>query len=143
MSDENSSEQLLSRQLSQLQALEQLLLDEKDILLKHAPDALNEITAQKNDLLLSIKNLDSQIGQSRQFLQDKRDGKVSTHLKEIESVLERCQQQNQLNGQIIQQSQLTVNRMKTTLLESHSKDSLTYDSKGKKSGGLSSLGLKA
>ncbi|WDE04006.1 flagellar protein FlgN [Thalassomonas viridans] len=143
MSADHTPEQLLARQLSQLQALEKLLLSEKDIIIKHSPDALNEITAKKNDLLTAIQTLDNQIGQNRQFIQDKRDGKFSRELEEIATVLESCQQQNQLNGQIIQQSQLTVERMKTTLLESHSKTSLTYDSKGKKSGGLSSLGLKA
>ena len=143
MSDEKSSEQLLSLQLSQLQALQQLLLSEKEVIIKHSPDALNEITAKKNELLTAIQTLDSQIGQNRQFIQNRREGKFTSELKEIASVLESCQQQNHLNGQIIQQSQLTVERMKTTLLESHSKTSLTYDSKGKKSGGLSSLGLKA
>ncbi|WDE13208.1 flagella synthesis protein FlgN [Thalassomonas haliotis] len=143
MSVDNTPEQLLARQLSQLQALDALLQSEKDIIIKHSPDALNEVTAKKNELLMAIQTLDSHIGQNRQFLQDKRDGKFSEELKEIASVLESCQTQNQLNGQIIQQSQLTVERMKTSLLESHSKTSLTYDSKGKKSGGLSSLGLKA
>ncbi|WP_281556548.1 flagellar protein FlgN [Thalassomonas sp. RHCl1] len=143
MSVDNTPEQLLARQLSQLQALETLLQSEKDIIIKQSPDALNEVTAKKNDLLMAIQTLDSHIGQNRQFIQDKRDGKFSEELKAIASVLESCQKQNQLNGQIIQQSQLTVERMKTSLLESHSKTSLTYDSKGKKSGGLSSLGLKA
>ncbi|WDE00464.1 flagella synthesis protein FlgN [Thalassomonas actiniarum] len=143
MSVDNTPEQLLARQLSQLQALETLLQSEKDIIIKQSPDALNEVTAKKNDLLMAIQTLDSHIGQNRQFIQDKRDGKFSEELKTIASVLESCQKQNQLNGQIIQQSQLTVERMKTSLLESHSKTSLTYDSKGKKSGGLSSLGLKA
>ena len=143
MSVEYTPEQLLALQLSQLQALETLLLSEKEIIIKHSPDALNEVTAKKNELLTAIQTLDSQIGQNRQFIQAKRDGQFTSELGEIALVLEACQQQNQLNGQILQQSQLTVERMKTTLLESHSKTSLTYDSKGKKSGGLSSLGLKA
>ena len=65
------------------------------------------------------------------------------HLADIEACLVRCKKQNQINGLIIHQSQLSVERMKTSLLENHNKSSMTYDSKGKTSGGLSSLGLKA
>jgi flagella synthesis protein FlgN len=78
-----------------------------------------------------------------EFAQDKAAGKFDLQLAEIESLLLTCKKQNQVNGQIIQQSQLAVERMKTTLLENHSKSSMTYDEKGKKSSGLSSLDLKA
>jgi flagella synthesis protein FlgN len=143
MSASPQSKELLAKQFSQLQALEQVITDEKVILQQHQPDALLDISEKKNQLLLSIQNLDQQISVNQAFAQDKAAGLISEELAAIEKQLELCQKKNLVNGQIIAQSQLSVERMKTSLLESHSKTSMTYDSKGKKSGGLSSIGLKA
>jgi flagella synthesis protein FlgN len=143
MSASTQSKELLAQQFSQLQELEQVITDEKLVLQQHQPDALLQISEKKNQLLLSIQKLDQQIRINQAFAQDKAAGFLGKQLTEIESLLTLCQQKNQVNGQIITQSQLAVERMKTSLLESHNKTSVTYDSKGKKSGGLSSIGLKA
>jgi flagella synthesis protein FlgN len=143
MSASTQSIELLAQQFSQLQKLEQVITDEKLILQQHQPDALLAVSEKKNQLLLSIQNLDQQISINQIFAQDKAAGFLTQELADIENLLKLCQQKNQVNGQIIAQSQLAVERMKTSLLESHSKTSVTYDNKGKKSGGLSSIGLKA
>jgi len=143
MSASPQSLALLSQQYSQLQALEKIIVDEKHILQQHQPEQLVQIIEQKNQLLIAIQNLDQEISLNQQFAQDKAANLLTQELVDIESLLNHCQQQNQVNGQIIAQSQLAVERMKTTLLESHNKTAITYDNKGKKSGGLSSIGLKA
>ncbi|MGB2741595.1 MAG: flagellar export chaperone FlgN [Cognaticolwellia sp.] len=143
MSEKTTPQQLVSQQLSQLTQLEALLHTEKDILQQQSPDALISITADKNNLLLAIQEIDNAIGQSFEFKQEKLAGNFTDELLDIQTSLERCKQQNQVNGLIIHQSQLSVERMKTSLLENHNKSSMTYDSKGKTSGGLSSLGIKA
>lgn len=143
MSDKVTPQQLVSKQLSQLTQLETLLTAEKEILQQQNPDALIEITSEKNSLLVAIQKIDNAIGQSFEFKQEKLAGNFSDELSEIEAILLRCKKQNQVNGLIIHQSQLSVERMKTSLLESHNKSSMTYDNKGKTSGGLSSLGIKA
>jgi flagella synthesis protein FlgN len=143
MSASTQSKELLAQQLLQLQELDKIITDEKLVLQQHQPDALLQISQKKNQLLLSIKNLDQQISVNQAFAQDKAAGFLGEELDNIENLLKLCQQKNQVNGQIIAQSQLAVERMKTSLLESHNKTSVTYDSKGKKSGGLSSIGLKA
>lgn len=143
MSDKVTPQQLVSKQLSQLAQLETLLTAEKEILQQQNPDALIEITSEKNSLLVAIQKIDNAIGQSFEFKQEKLAGNFSDELSEIEAILLRCKKQNQVNGLIIHQSQLSVERMKTSLLESHNKSSMTYDNKGKTSGGLSSLGIKA
>lgn len=143
MSEKTTPQQLVSQQLSQLTQLEALLHTEKDILQQQSPDALINITADKNNLLLAIQEIDNAIGQSFEFKQEKLAGNFTDELLDIQTSLERCKQLNQVNGLIIHQSQLSVERMKTSLLENHNKSSMTYDSKGKTSGGLSSLGIKA
>lgn len=143
MSDKVTPQQLVSHQLSQLAQLEALLVTEKEILQQQDPDALIKITADKNVLLLAIQDTDNAIGQSFEFKQEKLAGNFSNELAEIKASLERSKKQNQVNGLIIHQSQIAVERMKTSLLVNHSKSSMTYDSKGKTSSSLSSLGIKA
>jgi flagella synthesis protein FlgN len=143
VSEKLTPQQLVSQQLSQLTQLETLLDTEKDVLQQQNPDALIHLTAEKNDLLLAIQKIDNAIGQSFEFKQEKLAGKFTSLLSDIEATLVRCKKQNQINGLIIHQSQLSVERMKTSLLENHNKSSMTYNSKGKTSGGLSSLGIKA
>jgi len=138
-----TSNELLEQQHQQLTALAQIIANEKHILQQHDPHALLEISQEKNALLIVIQQLDQTIGQNQRFAQDKAAGKLTQELTEIADLLTHCQQQNLINGQIIQQSQLAVERMKTSLLENHNKTAITYDKKGKKSAGLSSLGLKA
>ncbi|KGJ96980.1 flagellar export chaperone FlgN [Colwellia psychrerythraea] len=135
--------ELLAKQHQQLTSLAQIIANEQQILQQHDPQALLSISQEKNTLLLAIQQLDQEIGQDQQFAQDKAAGKLSQELSEITELLTHCQQKNLLNGQIIQQSQLAVERMKTSLLENHNKNAITYDSTGKKSAGLSSIGLKA
>lgn len=143
MSASQQSKELLEQQFSQLKALEQVIIDEKHILQQHQPEALLQISEKKNQLLLAIQTLDQQISLNQAFASDKAAGLLEQELTEIKRLLENCQQKNYVNGQIIAQSQLAVERMKTSLLEGHNKSSVTYDNKGKKSGGLSSIGLKA
>jgi flagella synthesis protein FlgN len=138
-----TSNELLARQHQQLTTLAQVIESEKQILQQHDPQALLIISQEKNTLLLAIQELDKAIGTNQAFAQDKAAGKLTLQLEEITALLTHCKQQNLVNGQIIQQSQLAVERMKTSLLENHNKNAITYNSKGKKSAGLSSLGLKA
>lgn len=143
MSQGLSPQQLLAQQLQQLQTLEKLITTEKQVLQQHDPEALVTISQEKNQQLLAIESLDKHISLDQQFARDKAAGLLDNELAAITDLLSQCQQQNLVNGQIIQQSQLAVERMKTSLLENHTKNTITYDNKGKKSGGLSSIGIKA
>jgi flagella synthesis protein FlgN len=142
-SNEFSPNSLLNQQYQQLTKLVEIIANEKLILQQHDPEALLLISEEKNTLLLAIEALDYKISQDKGFAQDKAAGLLTSALDNISSLLEQCKQQNIVNGQIIQQSKLAVERMKTSLLENHNKNAITYDNKGKKSAGLSSLGLKA
>jgi flagella synthesis protein FlgN len=141
--NEFSPNSFLNQQYQQLTDLVEMIANEKLILQQHDPDALLLISEEKNILLLAIEALDQKISQDKGFAQDKAAGILTEALANIALLLEQCKQQSLVNGQIIEQSKLAVERMKTSLLENHNKNAITYDSKGKKSAGLSSLGLKA
>jgi len=138
-----TSIQLLAQQYKQLQALEKIIAEEKDILQQHDPEILLKISQDKNKLLVTIDKLDKDITHHPDFKSDRESGKLDKPLEAITTQLEKCKKMNLVNGRIIQQSQLAVERMKTSLLENHNKSAITYDNKGKKSAGLSSIGLKA
>jgi flagella synthesis protein FlgN len=143
VSTESSHLSLIEKQLTQLEQLEIIIDTEKDILQQQDPEKLIEITEKKNQLLLAIQTLDQQFEQSITFKKEKSQGVFKGLLETIEDTLLRCKEKNHVNGQVIAHSQLAVERMKTSLLQNHNKSSMTYDSKGKTSGGLSSLGIKA
>jgi len=143
VTDVTNALELLTQQNNQLIELEHLLKDEYEILKQHSPDKLIAINKLKNELLIKIDSTDQLLANDAQFIQDKKNGKYSEELKEIENNLLTCKNSNQVNGEIIHKSQLSVERMRTTLLENHTRSTLTYDNKGKTSGGLSSLDLKA
>jgi flagella synthesis protein FlgN len=138
-----TAEQLIAQQLQNLQQLEELLSVEKEVLQKQDPEALTSVTEQKNSLLQKIQQLDEQNSQDPLFKTEIESGIHTNKIAEVEAILIRCKNKNHVNGQIIQQSSLAAERMKNSLLENHNRSSMTYNSKGKKSGGLSSLGIKA
>ncbi|AOW76572.1 hypothetical protein A3Q34_06690 [Colwellia sp. PAMC 20917] len=138
-----AAEQLIAQQLHNLQQLEELLSVEKEVLQKQSPQALTAVTEQKEALLKDIQQLDEQNAQNIILKNEVKSGIHQQEIAEIEAILLRCKDKNQVNGQIIQQSSLAAERMKNSLLENHNRSSMTYNSKGKKSGGLSSLGIKA
>lgn len=143
MTDTINVLELLNQQNNQLVELIRLLKDEYEILQKNNPEKLIEINKLKNSLLLQIDSTDKLLASNTQFVEDKKSGVYVKELKIIEKSLTDCKNLNQVNGEIIQKSQLSVERMRTTLLENHTRSTLTYDNKGKTSGGLSSLDLKA
>jgi flagella synthesis protein FlgN len=138
-----AAEQLIAQQLLNLQQLEKLLSVEKEILQQQNPEALISVTEQKSALLEAIQKLDEHSAQNILVKNEIVSGIHHKEITEIEAILLRCKDKNHINGQIIQHSSLAAERMKNSLLENHNRSSMTYNSKGKKSGGLSSLGIKA
>lgn len=139
----SQTEQLLQQQLSQLKQLETILITEKDILQSNKPEALVEITSQKSDVLALIEQTDQTLANTPEFNLGRKKGLFENEMTEINEGLKSCQELNTVNGIIIEQSALAVEKMKTSLMEMHSRSSMTYDNKGKKSAGLTSLNIKA
>lgn len=143
MTDTTNVLALLKQQNDQLCELAQLLKDEYEVLQHHKPEKLVAINELKNTLLAQIDSTDQVLAKSAEFINGKKNGLYVNELKAIETILISCKELNQVNGEVIHKSQLSIARMRTTLLENHTKSTLTYDNKGKTSGGLSSLDLKA
>lgn len=140
---EQTSEDLLAQQLNQLTHLLALLEKEKQVLQTHSPEDLTAVTLEKNTLLLAVQETDTLFSQHPSFKQEKASGIHQKTLESIEDLLQQCKKLNTVNGMIIQQSQISVAKMKTSLLTNSNRSSMTYDNKGKTSGTLKSLDIKA
>ena len=138
-----TAEHIIAQQLHNLQLLEDLLVLEKEVLQNQDPEALISLTEKKSNLLQTIQQLDEKNAKDPVFKNQIDSGIHQKEIAEIEAILIRCKNKNHVNGLVIQQSSLAAERMKNSLLKNHNRSSMTYNSKGKKSGGLSSLGIKA
>lgn len=143
MSDTVNVLETLNQQNTQLCQLERLLKDEYEVLQHHNPSKLTDINKLKHALLTQIDSTDKLLANTTQFVTDKKNGLYTDELQAIETILLNCKDLNQINGEIVQKSQISIERMRTTLLENNTKSTLTYDSKGKTSGGLNRVGIKA
>ncbi|GHG69134.1 hypothetical protein GCM10010919_18810 [Alishewanella longhuensis] len=122
---------LLTKQQAQLDAL--LLLLEKELVVLASRDiaALDELTAQKIELLSQVQEIDQQIGQQSTLQDSLREPWFVEQVSELEQRLAQCKSQTQVNQQVLEQSQLTLDRLKNEILASQGKSGLTYTNKGK------------
>lgn len=143
MSNELAIESIIKKQLLQVQQLEQILMLEKEILQQHNPDELLKISHQKTDLLVAIDATEKESKTIPDYKTLITSVQFEPLLNDIETALANCKNLNTVNGMIIQQSSMAIERMQNDLVETRSKSSMTYDNKGKKSGGLQGKSIKA
>jgi flagella synthesis protein FlgN len=90
MSEQVLSKDLIAKQLEQIQLLSSLLAKENEVLQQHSPDALIEITTQKNELLLAIQQLDQHLALHQEFQKSKNEGQHQDVIDKIADSLEQC-----------------------------------------------------
>ncbi|WP_214000104.1 flagellar export chaperone FlgN [Arsukibacterium sp.] len=134
---------LLQQQQTQLDALLLLLRQELAALAARDIDSLNANTVQKQTLLAEIQATDSRIA-ANELLQTAREQPWFTQqVATLEHLLADCKQQNDVNQLTLEQSQLTLQRLKTELLSARGKSGLTYTNKGKPTVDNMGKGIKA
>lgn len=134
---------LLQQQQAQLTALLLLLRQELAALAARDIDNLNANTVEKQTLLAEIQATDSKIAGS-ELLQTASDQPwFKQQVAVLEQVLADCKQQNDVNQLTLEQSQLTLQRLKTELLSARGKSGLTYTNKGKPTVDNIGKGIKA
>lgn len=143
MSHEPTIDSMLNQQLLQVQQLEKLLLIEKEVLQQHNPEELLKVSHQKTDLLVTIEATKKECNAIPDFQNLITSPEYQLVFNKIEETLASCKSLNTVNGMIIQQSSLAIDRMQSDLIESRSRSSMTYDNKGKKNGGLQGKSIKA
>jgi len=143
MADTNIITLLLNNQEAELTKLHSLLCNELEILKNRELSILEQASAEKEAILNKVNLLDQEISQSTSLELLQQDANHSEQVSRIINLLRDCKKQNEVNGQIINNSQIAINRFKGMLQKSISNNTMTYDSKGKTSISNRSIGLKA
>lgn len=134
---------LLQQQQAQLDALLLLLRQELAALATRDIDSINSITIDKQNLLTEIQATDTNIAGSKLLDTARNEDWFKQQIAMLEAVLAACKQQNDVNQLTLEQSQLTLQRLKTELLSARGKSGLTYTSKGKPTVNHMGKGIKA
>jgi len=134
---------LLNKQEARANELLELLSHELDILKTRELSVLEAKAAEKEKCLSDINEIDVAIKQYTSFEQLQADDNHAAQVDRILALFKQCKEQNEVNGQIISNSQVAINRFKGMLQKSISNNSLTYDDKGKTNIKARSIGIKA
>ena len=135
--------ELLNKQEEELTKLHALLSNELEILKARELSVLEQSAAEKEQSLKKINLLDQAISKQTTFAELQEDENYAEQVGRIVSLLTDCKKQNEVNGQIINNSQIAINRFKGMLQKSISDNSMTYDQKGKTNVNTKSIGIKA
>lgn len=132
---------LLRAQDDNLSQMQGLLAEEFDLLKAHRALALPALADRKQQLLVAIETLDKTLAELPD-LQQQLDA-FPSELQALQTKLGACQEQNDLNGRLLELSIISNRRLASFLSKLRDSNSLTYDAKGNTRSGTRSLGIKA
>lgn len=132
---------LLRAQDDNLSQMQGLLAEEFDFLKAHRALALPALADRKQQLLVAIEMLDKTLAELPDLQQQL--GAFPTQLQSLQAKLEACQEQNNLNGRLLELSIVSNRRLASFLSKLRDSSSLTYDAKGNTRSGTRSFGIKA
>ncbi|MBU2224566.1 MAG: flagellar protein FlgN [Gammaproteobacteria bacterium] len=134
---------LLSKQQEHLKVLLLLLKSELEAISTRDVEKLDQGCLLKVQQLELIQQLDQQIAELPQIAELKNHLWFSEAVSQLDELLEQCKEQNEVNRQSVEQSQLIVERFKHELLQNRGKSGLTYTAKGKPAIDSIGKGIKA
>ena len=134
---------LLNTQETKAKQLLDILTHELEILKTRELSILEEKSKEKELCLQEINQLDSAIQQHATIEELKANDTYAAQIEQILDIFQQCKKQNEVNGQIINNSQIAINRFKGMLQKSIANNSLTYDEKGNTNIKTRSIGIKA
>jgi flagella synthesis protein FlgN len=134
---------LLDKQQEHLKVLLLLLKSELAAIAGRDVEKLDQGVALKVQQLELIQQLDQQISELPQLIELKNQTWFIEAVKQLDLLLDECKEQNEVNKQSLEQSQLIVERFKHEILQNRGKAGLTYTAKGKPAVESIGKGIKA
>ncbi|GAA3715523.1 hypothetical protein GCM10022421_23960 [Oceanisphaera sediminis] len=131
---------LLNHQKSQLELLLEITHQERDLIVKRKALELPPLTERKQALLIEIQNTDSQLAGHPE--RERLNGDYHDRVAELRALLQQCQEQNQVAGQLLEQSLNGIRQLTNILSRLHERQSMTYDQKGHTKGINKGVGFK-
>ena len=121
-------EDLVARQQELLRLMLKLLKDELELLKNRKAESLPGISRQKVDVLNQIRQIDQAMGSHPEVARLKGD--LQEERRKISQLLEECQNQNAVNGRLIEMQLASNRRLSSMLSKLRDRSSMTYDKSG-------------
>lgn len=122
---------LLNKQQEHLKVFLLLLKSELAAIAERDVEKLDQGCILKVQQLEFIQQLDKQIADLPQIAELKAQSWFIDVVNQLDDLLNQCKEQNEVNRQSVEQSQLVVERFKHEILQNRGKSGLTYTAKGK------------
>ena len=135
---------LLEKQLNSLASLSDLLESELHSISSRDAEALTKILNNKTEVLDCIADTDRAIEKAFELTDGAEDDpKIEELLSNIRSALSQCKFRTEINQTAVEQGQLRLEHLRSLILETRAKETMTYDKGGKPRGGSSKKGISA
>ncbi|WP_372872427.1 flagella synthesis protein FlgN [Shewanella sp.] len=135
----NELTSLLAQQQALLNELLVLIEAEKAALIAQQADELLTLAEKKSAALLALKKNDDTLAAHPAMQRLTSDPELAAMVDATKSTLAQCKRDNQLNAQLIEHNEASINRLAQALQMSRNANSLTYTGKGRTST-IASLG---
>jgi len=132
---------LLHTQDDYLSQMQGILEEEFNLLEQHQALALPALTERKQQLLAAIESLDTLLAELPELAVQLTA--YPDEMAQLRAKLDACQEQNDINGRLLELSIVSNRRLATFLSQLRDRNSLTYDAKGNTRSGTRSYGIKA
>lgn len=134
---------LLVQQQEHLDVLLLLLKDELNAISNRDVTALEQNSAEKLKCLELVQQTDQAVASHPELALLKTEPELVERVRRVDATLQQCKEQNEINRQTLEQSQLVIERFKHELLQQRGKAGLTYNSRGKPALDSVGKGIKA
>lgn len=134
---------LLDQQIARLTQLVELQASEKKLLIQRDAPALESLTSEKEQLLDQIQTKDEEIAEHPQREIISTHPQLRDKRKQIIKLMETCQTNNDVNGQIVRLTLGRIQNLKQSIQAAYTGTTVTYTNKGKTSTGPSGSSIKA
>lgn len=125
---------MLTEQLATLleltEALQVMLEEEKTCLKEKRFDNLNTLLFNKQKLLQNINSTNALVSTEQNLAIIQEDNELSTTKDSIQTRLQECKKNNEINGRLIELSMKSNKHLMQLLTQAKGKNSVTYDQKG-------------
>jgi|GEM_PF-1154040 len=125
---------MLKKQLTELletiRALHELLEEEKRCIKEKSFAELNTLLFNKQKLLQDINSSNKLISTEQNLALIQQDMALSALKEDIQTSLQACQKNNEINGRLIEMSMKSNKHLMQLLTQAKGKNSITYDQKG-------------
>lgn len=133
----------LQLQSEHLTKLKGLLDQELHLISSRDAEALISLVKEKEILLDQIQETDLQINAEYSALGENIPEAIKSLIQDIKSLVEDCKHKTAVSQKAVEQGQLRLEHLRTLLIESRTKESMTYDKSGRASGMSKGKGISA